>query len=267
MIRVFEYGVRHIPRARILGAYLYSRSVHTPATLYRKPDGGWHIQFYNLRPASRLKAKHLLPQSLPPQLVTVPNVLGEQLSAAITSIASAGLALGQVTFQISSGTPGVVLSQNPANPAMVLSGTSIALVVSQSQAPVQPIPNVVGLTPQAAVAAINAAGYTLVNQELNYDVLTPPGFVSGQFPAAGLTEPASTIITIYVSIGPFVPAPSVNLGYNVTTRNFSLLEMVSREWGSSFSAPDHRVYQWSNGRGFDSTDMGTTGIYQNGTRT
>lgn len=53
-----------------------------------------------------------------------------------------------------------------------------------------------------------------------------------------------------------------NLGKPVTTRQFSLLEMVERAWGSEFRAPDHRVYEWSNSRGFDSTDMGTTGIYR-----
>lgn len=53
-----------------------------------------------------------------------------------------------------------------------------------------------------------------------------------------------------------------NLGKPVTTRTFSLLEMVERAWGSEFRAPDHRIYEWSNGRAFDSTDMGTTGIYR-----
>lgn len=53
-----------------------------------------------------------------------------------------------------------------------------------------------------------------------------------------------------------------NLGYPVTFRNYSLEELVSRAWGSSFKAPDHRIYNWSNGRSFDSTDIGTTGFYR-----
>lgn len=52
-----------------------------------------------------------------------------------------------------------------------------------------------------------------------------------------------------------------NLGRQVTSRQFSLLEMVSREWGSSFRAPDHRIYNFPM-RSFDSTDIGTTGIYR-----
>jgi hypothetical protein len=60
-----------------------------------------------------------------------------------------------------------------------------------------------------------------------------------------------------------LPALPASLGRQVTTRQFSLLEMVSREWGSSFRAPDHRIYNFANGlRSFDSTDIGTTGIYR-----
>ena len=52
-----------------------------------------------------------------------------------------------------------------------------------------------------------------------------------------------------------------SLGLPVTTRTFSFKEMAIRAWGSEFSAPDHQVYEMSGGRGFDSTDRGTTGIY------
>ena len=58
-----------------------------------------------------------------------------------------------------------------------------------------------------------------------------------------------------------VPA---SLGSPVTSRTFSWNEMCRRAWGSEFSAPDHRVYQFSNGRGFDSTDRGVTGFYTQG---
>ena len=58
-----------------------------------------------------------------------------------------------------------------------------------------------------------------------------------------------------------LPPLPASLGRQVTTRQYSLLEMVTREWGSSYAAPDHGIYRWSNGRQFDSTDMGTTGFY------
>lgn len=58
---------------------------------------------------------------------------------------------------------------------------------------------------------------------------------------------------------PLLPA---SLGRQVTTRSFSWKEMVIRQWGSEYAAPDHRIYQFSGGHNFDSTDLGTTGIYR-----
>jgi len=54
------------------------------------------------------------------------------------------------------------------------------------------------------------------------------------------------------------------LGLPVTWRSFSFKDMAIRAWGSEYSAPDHGVYEWSNGRRFDSTDRGYTGIYHPG---
>lgn len=55
-----------------------------------------------------------------------------------------------------------------------------------------------------------------------------------------------------------------NLGLPVTWRSFSFKDMAIRAWGSEYSAPDHGVYEWSNGRRFDSTDRGYTGFYKQG---
>ena len=52
-----------------------------------------------------------------------------------------------------------------------------------------------------------------------------------------------------------------NLGNNVTTRTISWSDLCRRAWGPEFNAADHGIYQFSNGRRFDSTDMNNTGIY------
>lgn len=52
-----------------------------------------------------------------------------------------------------------------------------------------------------------------------------------------------------------------NLGSPVTSSTWSALDLVQRMWGPEWAAPDHDIYLWSNGRGFDSTDMNTGGIY------
>jgi hypothetical protein len=51
------------------------------------------------------------------------------------------------------------------------------------------------------------------------------------------------------------------LGSKVSTRTISWLDQCVRAWGGEFNAPDHNIYVFSNGRGFDSTDRGQTGIY------
>jgi len=53
-----------------------------------------------------------------------------------------------------------------------------------------------------------------------------------------------------------------NLGYRVTTRQISFRDQVVRSWGDQWAAPDHKIYEFSNGRSFDSTDQGSTGIYR-----
>lgn len=58
-----------------------------------------------------------------------------------------------------------------------------------------------------------------------------------------------------------------SINTKVTTRDISWLDMAMRAWGSEFNAPDHGVYRWSNGREFDSTDKGQTGIYSPNLRT
>lgn len=58
-----------------------------------------------------------------------------------------------------------------------------------------------------------------------------------------------------------VPA---SLGFPVSYRQWSWLQLAERAWGSEYRQPDHGIYQFSNGRRFDSTDMYQTGIYRRG---
>ena len=62
------------------------------------------------------------------------------------------------------------------------------------------------------------------------------------------------------ALPPFNPNYN-NLGSQVSTSQRTWMDMAVRAWGGEWNAPDHRIYQFSNGRGFDSTDQGTTGLY------
>ena len=55
-----------------------------------------------------------------------------------------------------------------------------------------------------------------------------------------------------------------NLGPKVSTRPLFWTDLARRAWGSSFSLPDPGVYEFSDGRKFDSTDQGSTGLYNGG---
>lgn len=52
-----------------------------------------------------------------------------------------------------------------------------------------------------------------------------------------------------------------NLGRKVSTRSLNWNQLVQHAWAEEFHAPDHGIYEFSNGRQFDSTDKTTHGIY------
>jgi len=65
----------------------------------------------------------------------------------------------------------------------------------------------------------------------------------------------------------YTPPLSVNLnnlGSVTVIREVIWRDLAMRAWGSEWQAPDKNVYQFSNGRGFDSTDRNANGIYNGG---
>lgn len=62
------------------------------------------------------------------------------------------------------------------------------------------------------------------------------------------------------------PINNNNLGYKVTTSQRSWEDLCIRSWGSEWRAPDHGIYEFSNGAKRDSTDMTNNGIYNGGAR-
>lgn len=94
-----------------------------------------------------------------PGTVKVPSVVGQLLGDATTTIQNVGLAVGVVTYQVSTTVPvGAVISQNPVAGNEVAIGTAVNLVVSSGPGTTIPTPNVVGLTQSAAILALQNAG-------------------------------------------------------------------------------------------------------------
>ncbi|WAH97928.1 Stk1 family PASTA domain-containing Ser/Thr kinase [Arthrobacter sp. MMS18-M83] len=144
-----------------------------------------------------------------PQLFPLSAMTGLTLDQAKNALGTAGMTLGNVTEQYDDKVPsGSVISQSPARDTAVRHGTPVAFVVSKGPQPL-PVPDVRGMTQQAAVKAISDAGLTAkISPEPVNDKKVPAGAVVSQAPANGtLTRGES--VTLTLSKGPkLVHVPS-----------------------------------------------------------
>lgn len=137
-----------------------------------------------------------------PQLFPLPAMAGLTLDQAKNALGTAGMALGKVTEQYDDKVPtGSVISQSPAKDTAVRHGTPVALVVSKGPQPL-PVPDVRGMTQQAAVKAISDAGLVAkIAPEPVNDKKVPAGAVVSQTPASG-TLIRGDSVTLTLSKGP-----------------------------------------------------------------
>ncbi|GAB3561887.1 Stk1 family PASTA domain-containing Ser/Thr kinase [Arthrobacter alkaliphilus] len=157
-------------------------------------------------PASGQVVRKFQPVSLfvskGPQLFPLAAMTGLTLDQAKDALNTAGMALGKVTEQYDDKVPsGTVISQSPPKDTAVRHGTPVALVVSKGPQPL-PVPDVRGMTQQAAVKAIADAGFTAkIAPEPVYDKKVPAGAVVSQSPANG-TLIRGEVVTLTLSKGP-----------------------------------------------------------------
>jgi len=144
--------------------------------------------------------------SLGPCRVTVPNVVGQTQAAAETAITAADLTVGAVTEEYSETVPaGRVISQDPGAGTNVCPPAAVDLVVSSG--PVS-VPNVVGMTLEAAEAAITSSGLIVGTVTQECSVTVPAGQVISQDPGAGTEVCPPAPVDLVVSSGP-VSVPNV----------------------------------------------------------
>src|SRR6202035_767983 len=145
-----------------------------------------------------------------PQMVTVPNVEGLTQDATTTAITGAKLTVGTVTQQTSNTVAtGKVISQDPTSGSSVAQGSPMNLVISSGPQMVT-VPNVEGLTQDAATTAITAAKLTVgaVTQQTRNTVAA--GNVIFQDPASGNSVAQGSQVTVVISSGPqMVTVPKV----------------------------------------------------------
>jgi serine/threonine-protein kinase len=140
--------------------------------------------------------------------VTVPTVVGEQLTLATQTLQAAGLNYKISSYVTSNKPAGTVLDQSPAGKALVPSTTIVHLTVSGQQTSAT-VPNVVGITPAAAGSALTTANLNVGTQTSVCSSSVANGLVASQSPQAGASEPPSTPVNLVVSTGACASVPSV----------------------------------------------------------
>lgn len=134
-----------------------------------------------------------------PQPVRVPDLVGETLEDAKGRLRAAHLRVGRVNEDYSDRfEAGLVIRQSAEGTADRRS--EIDLVVSLGPTPV-PVPKVVGLTRDEAVARLDTLGF-LVDEQDDYSNDVPRGVVISQEPPRRTELQPGNAVTIVVSLGP-----------------------------------------------------------------
>lgn len=127
--------------------------------------------------------------------VTVPDVVGDKAPAAISALRAQGLST-QTSSVASSKAKGIVISESPAAGESVAKGSTVTLRVSRGPSRV---PDVVGQTRAAAVAALKAEGFDAAVFVVPSS--EPKNTVVAQRPRAGANAPADSKVRLNVSSG------------------------------------------------------------------
>jgi beta-lactam-binding protein with PASTA domain len=139
--------------------------------------------------------------SLGPQMVTVPSVAELTQDAATVALTAANLTVGTVTQQTSSTVAASkVISQDPTSGSSLAEGSPVNLVISSGSQMVT-VPNVEGLTQDAAKTAITGAKLTVgtVTQQSSNTVAI--GNVISQDPASGSSVSQGSPVNLVISSG------------------------------------------------------------------
>jgi eukaryotic-like serine/threonine-protein kinase len=137
--------------------------------------------------------------------VTVPNVVGQQVTAAESALTAKNLSYQTKANATCTQTANQVLSQDPAAGTGVSPNSSVVLTYCGGGTPV---PNVVGLTLQSAETSLQSAGFSYTVETTAGQAGTTPGTVWQQNPQASSTQAPNTKITLLVQPAAASPSPS-----------------------------------------------------------
>ena len=148
-----------------------------------------------------------------PAPATVPNVVGETLSQALTTLRNDGF--NPNPHIVSSDAPqNQVISQNPASGTSSTKGTTVNLNVSAGP-PQVTVPSVVGETAQQAVGDLEAQGFVVNQQPISVSDPSEQGIVQNQNPDGGTSATKGATVTI--EVGQHSPGPPPGTTTTTTT--------------------------------------------------
>jgi eukaryotic-like serine/threonine-protein kinase len=163
-------------------------------------------------PAGRVLAQSPLPgaivrrewrmrvtESLGPQRVAIPKVVGQQERVAAIEVRRVGLELEETAQMPYSGAqPGTVIAQNPQQGAGGVERPSVSLLVSApapNPGPAMVMPQLTGMPLAAATALVVHAGLKVGTVQNTYSAAAPPGDADGGMAPADTVDPAGTVLS------------------------------------------------------------------------
>lgn len=191
--------------------------------------------------------------------VAVPDVIGKTAAQAQQSLADAGFKTGWIMYdEHADGAPGSVAEQDPAAGTRVAEGSAVNLVVSGPE-PTR-VPDVVGLTPDAASSALTAYGLMLGDVEEQSSGTVPAGEIIRQDPKSGTEVGGDAVVDVVVSTGPQNARGSSDATPQQGT--VPVPRVTGLELASAQSAIDAAGLRWQHelGPGDGMTDVGF--VYQ-----
>lgn len=163
----------------------YSDSVDKGLVLSAKPKTGTSL---------RVDSAVDLVVSKGPAPVSVPNLSGDSVDSARSKLAKIDLKLSQGDQEYNNKVPaGAIISQSPANGALVSPGSTVSVVVSLGP-PLVKVPDVVDMPLEQAIAALKQAGFKYKTFDL-FGV-SPLNRVATQDPGGGTEAPKGSVIEL-----------------------------------------------------------------------
>ena len=149
-----------------------------------------------------------------PQAVSLPNVVGQQVSTAATTLSNLGLNVKQVADTTSTAPKNQVTREVPGGPASVPPGSTVTLYFSGGGVTV---PSVIGDSQSTATTVLQGYGFTVVPKTLAGPANSTPGDVFQQNPGGQTSAAQGSTVTIYIAAQSASPTASPTPSATPTT--------------------------------------------------